>query len=286
MKPLRRLSLLLPAILVSGAALGQGVGGSYYQQQRGMDERFRLDVGGFFQEFTTTLSLSNAAGTVGTEVNFEDDLGQDARQTNVRVDGYWRFGLHGRLDFGYRAWNRSNSHSISRDITWGDATYRAGATVDTKLRVSVAEMYYAYSFINNGDLELGAGLGFSTYFTAAEISGTATVSSSGGSQSVSGTTSGRSLVAPIPALKAYFNYALYPRLFASGSFHGITGTIDSYHASMVDWRAGLDWVFSKNFGAGATYNYVKIEFSHAGEAADIAFTYRYQGPFAYLIVAF
>ena len=276
---------LLGAALVAGPALAQS-NNAYYVQQRGMDERFRLDLGGFFQQFTTTLSLSNASGTVGTDVNLEDDLGADPHQTNFVANGYWRFGRHGRLDFAYLGWNRSSSRSLSRDITFGDTTYHVGATLDSQLRVNIAELYYSYSFVNNGDLELGAGLGLSTYFTKAQLDGVGTISGGGGSGTASRSTEAHSLVAPIPAVKAYFAYALYPRVFASGAVKGIGATINGYHASMVDARGGLDWVFTKNIGLGAQYQYVRIEFSHAGTAADLGLTFKYQGPLVYLIIAF
>ena len=288
MNALRGLATLLVAVVAAAAAapaLAQ-TSSYYYKHQRGMDERFRLDLGGFFQKFETTVSLSNAAGTAGTDVSLEDDLGQDSKQTSFGADGYWRFGRHGRLDFAYRGWNRSNSHMLSKDIVFGGTTYRAGAQIDSRLRVNIAELYYAYSFVNNGDLELGLGLGFSTYFTAMDVSGSGTVTGGGGSTAASFTSETRSLVLPVPALKAYFAYALYPGLFASASFKGITGTISGYHADMQDFRGGFDYVFSKNFGLGGAYQYVKINASRSGTSGDLAFTYKYEGPLAYLILVF
>ena len=284
MKSFRCLAILLVAAAAAAApAFAQN--NTYYQNQRGMDERFRLDLGGFFQKFETTIGLSNAAGTGGTDISLEDDLGQDSTQTTFRADGYWRFGRHGRLDFAYLGWNRSNSKMLSRDIVFGDTTYHAGAQVDSRMRVTVADLYYSYSFVNNGDLELGLGLGFSTYFNSAEISGSGSIAGPGGVVTSSRNES-RSIIIPVPALKAYFSYALYPGLFASASFRGITGTVSGYHADMQDYRGGLDYVFAKNFGLGASYEYMKINASRSGSSADLAFTFKYQGPLAYVIIVF
>ena len=49
---------------------------------------------------------------------------------------------------------------------------------------------------------------------------------------------------------------------------------------------GLDYVFGKNFGLGGAYQYVKINASHSGTSGDLAFTYKYEGPLAYLILVF
>jgi hypothetical protein len=272
------------AVFLATPALAQ-VSSAYYTQQKGMDERFRLDLGGFFQTFDTTISLANSSGTQGTSINLED-YGQDTHKTTFAADGYWRFGRHGRLDFAYRGWNRSASHTLDKDIVVGDVTYHAGAQIDTHMRSTLAELYYSYSFINNGDLEFGLGLGVSTYWNAFEISGSGTVSGGGQSGSASLSAESRNLVAPIPALKAYFTYALYPRLFARASFKGITGTVDSYHGEMTDFRGGLDYFFTPNVGMGALYQYTKMTFSHTGEALDLALDYKYSGPLVYVSIAF
>jgi len=266
MKRFRFGGLLVAAALVVAAPVS-AQSSAYYMQQRGMNERFRLDIGGFFQKFETTLT-------------------QDASQFNIAADGYWRFGPHGRLDFSYRGWNRTNTHTLTRDITFGDTTYHVGATLDSQLRVSLAELYYSYSFVNNGDVELGLGLGLSTYLTKAELDGVGTISGGTGGGTASRSVEGRSLVAPIPSIKGYFVYTLYPRVFLSAAAKGITATINGYHASMQDYRGGLDWVFTQHFGAGAKYQYVKIDFSYAGSNGDLGFSYKYQGPLVYLIVAF
>jgi hypothetical protein len=279
-----RLGSLLAAAFLAAPVFAQ-TSSSDYLQRRGMDERFRVDLGGFFQTFDTTVSLYNSAGTAGTSINLEN-LGQDTHKTTFAADGYWRFGRHGRLDFAYRGWNRSASHTLDKDFVVGDVTYHAGAQLDTKLRSTVAELYYSYSFINNGDLEFGLGLGVSSYWNAFEASGTGTLSGAGQSGSASFQTESRNLVAPIPALKAYFAYSLFPRFFARAAYKGITGTIDGYHGEMNDFRGGLDYCFTQNFGVGLLYQYTKMSFSHAGESLALAIDYKYSGPLAYVIIAF
>ena len=243
MKLFRTFAVAAVATLLAVPARAQASNATY-MQQKGMDERFRVDLGGFFQTFDTTISLANSAGTAGTSINLED-LGQDTHQTSFAADGYWRFGRHGRLDFAYRGWNRSASHTLDKDVVVGDVTYHAGARSTPACASTIGELYYSYSFVNNGDLEFGLGLGLSTYWNAFEASGTGTVSGGGQSGSASFQAESRNLVAPIPALKAYFSYALYPRLFARAAYKGITGTVDGYHGEMQDFRGGLDYFFNE-----------------------------------------
>lgn len=269
------------AALLAAPALAQ-TNNAYYMHQRGMDERFRVDLGGFFQTLDTTLSLASSAGAAGTLINLED-LGQEARKTSFAADGYLRLGRHARLDFAYRGWSRSASQRLDKDIVVGDTTYRVGAQVDSSMRSRIGELYYSYSLVNNGDLEFGLGLGVSVYFNDFEISGSGSVSGGG---PVSKVTEARNAVAPIPALEAYFNYALYPRVFLKATARGVSGTVNGYHGEMWDFRGGLDWLFNKNVGVGGMYQYTTINFSHTGEKGDVAFDYKVTGPLAYVILAF
>jgi len=272
---------LLTALLLPAAANGQ----SAYATQKGMDERFRLDIGGFFQKFDTTVRLDPANGGTGTEINLEDALGEADSQTNIRADGYWRFGRHGSLQFGYRGASRTNTTVINRDIHWGDQVYQAGAQVDTKFRVNVADVYYAYSFINNGDAEFALMLGFSTFFNKTELTATAYFTGPGGTQSTSVSTEGKDIVAPIPAIGALFRYSLYPRFFIWAKAKGMSATISGYHGEMQDYLGGLDFYFSENWGIGGGYEYTKLSFSH-NEPRSYALGYSYKGPLVYLSMSF
>ena len=284
MRTIRRIALALPAaafLLAAGAAQGQS-----YGQVKGMDERFRLDLGGIFQNFDTTLRLDSAALGRGTEINLEDDLGQDANKTSFRASGYWRFGRHGRFDFGVISWNRSATHTIAKDIEFGDHVYHAGATVDSTLRATQVDAYYAYSFVNTGEVELGAKLGFSAIFNTVEFDASGYITGPGGSVSGSRASDSRSVVAPVPAIGAYGRFTLLPGLMITGQARGLpTVTISGYSGSFVDAGAYLDWYPWKNFGFGGGYSYTKITFEREQDPT-IRFEYTYSGPIFYLSLAF
>jgi hypothetical protein len=278
--------LLLAMTFVFATSAEAQTGSSSYGQQRGMEERFRLDIGGFFQKFDTTVSIDRSDGSPGTEVNLEDVLGQDSHQTNLRLDGYWRFGPHGSLQFAYRGWHRTNEQVIDRDINIGDTTYHAGANVSTDNRVNVFQLYYGYSFWNTGQFELGAELGISGYYT--KISFEASGSFTGPGGTTSGTTGReeKNLLAPVPGIGGYFRYTFLQRFFGYATVKGLpTVTISGYSGSMIDVTAGLDYFFTKNFGLGAGYEYTKINFK-GKSTPRVGIDYTYSGPLAYASIAF
>jgi hypothetical protein len=283
---LRWWTLLFAAVVLTFSRAAAGQYGSSYESVRGMDERFRLDIGGFFQKFDTIVSVEGTNGSPGTEVDLEHMLGQDSSQTNIRLDGYWRFGRHGSLVFAYRGWHRSNSHVIDRDINIGDTTYHAGANVSTDNRVNVFQLYYAYSFWNTGEFELGAQLGFSGYYTRLSFEASGNVTGPGGSVSATTGNEGKNLLAPVPGIGGYFKYTLFPRFFIRASAKGLpTVTISGYSGSFVDVTGALDYYFTKNIGLGAGYEYTKVSYKNAS-TPRMGIDYKYSGPLVYVSVAF
>lgn len=273
-------SLALPA-----ARQAEAQGSSSFVSVKGMDERLRLDFGGFFQKFETTVRVDSEEYGKGTEISLEDDLGIDSNQANFRGDGYWRFGRHGRLDFSYTGWNRAASHTIDRDITIDDTTYHAGATIDSRIQVSAFELYYGYSFWNTPEFELGLQLGVSALVNKISVEGTGTISGGGGSAGGSFTSESRSLTAPIPAIGAQFRYTLLPGFLFSARVRGIGATIDDIKASSFQWRAGLDYYPWKNVGFGAAYDYMDISVEKQSDPT-VELDYKYSGPMAYLSLVF
>lgn len=288
MRSHRALSLVAAAVaflVLPGTRQAEAQGKASYLAVKGMDERFRLDVGGFFQSFTTTVRIDSETYGKGTEISLEDDLGLDSNQTNFRADGYWRFGRHGRLDFSYTGWNRGAEHALDTDFTIGETTYHAGATLDSKLRVSAFELYYGYSFWNTPEFELGLQLGLSALVNSISFAGTGTISGGGGSASGSFSTESRSLTAPIPSIGAHFRYTLLPGVLFSARVRGIGATIDNVKGSSFQWRTALDYYPWKHVGVGAAYDYMNIKMSKENDPT-VELNYEYGGPMAYLSLVF
>lgn len=274
------------AAVVIMIALATPAAAQSYADVKGMDERFSLDLGGFFQNFTTTLRLDSATLGNGTTIDLERDLGADSHKTAFRAQGYWRFGRHGRFDFGVLTFSRSNSHTIDRDIQFGDHVYHAGATLAHEFRVTEVDAYYAYSFVNTGEVEVGAKLGISAMFHSVSIDGSGSITGPGGSASGGFAADDRSFVAPIPAIGVYLRYTLLPGLLIGGQLRGLpTVTISGYSGSMIDTGGYIEWYPWKNLGFGGAYVYTKIT---AGREANpvISLDYSYSGPMVYLSLKF
>ncbi len=287
MRARRRILIAFSALLLVAAALPAAAQyASSYEAVKGMDERFQMNLGGFFQKFDTTLRLDSEQLGRGTEINLEDVFGQDSSKTSFRADGYWRFGRHGSLQLAFLTWSRSGSNTLNRDIQFGDNVFHAGVATSSKLTVTDIELYYAYSFVNTGEMEFGLMLGASTVINSGSFEASGSITGPGGTTTVATKVEDTNLVAPIPALGGLFRYTLLPRFMFVARARGLPKvTISGYSGTMFDGRAGLDYYFTKNVGIGGSYNYTRIKFAKEG-STTLQFDYRFSGPYFYIGVAF
>jgi len=281
--------VLLVALLLVGTrsvfAQGPAFDDPQWIAEKGMDERFSLNLGGFFQKFGTSLDIGPSTGGEGTNIDLERDLGL-GNQTSFRADGLWRFGRHGRLDFGYAGWTRKNTHTLERTIDVGDHEYGIGASIDFRQHTDVWNIAYGYSFVNTPRVEFGLRLGLSATYNKLSLDGSATVLGPGGGGTATRALEEKKFWAPLPTIGGYVQATIIPRLFVTGEVRWLPKiTVSNYSVEYVDARGGLEYYFTKNVGLGINYDYVKLDFSR-NITRQYALHYRYDGPFGYLALAF
>ncbi len=284
-----RFRLVLPAALAGVVSLAVAPAGSaQYAGQAasiGMNETFRIDVGGFFQKFDTSIFLESSSGE-STNISLENTFGQDVHKASLRVDAYFRLGRHASILLGYLGWSRSASATLGQDIQWGDYVLQAGSQVDSKLRVSVPQLYYTYAAVNNGTMDLGGMLGISTYVNKVSLDASGSISGPIGTTTGSFSSDQWHVTVPVPATGAYLRYALYPGFLLDAQVRWLPSmTISGYHGGMLEYRAGLDFYLMKNIGIGAVYQYTHVHVYHV-ETNTVGFDFKYSGPYAYLSVVF
>src|SRR5215831_14054640 len=135
-------------------------------------DHFYIRAAFYSPKFDTNFRVdpSNApAGTTGTPVNAENDLGLDRRQHKGRVDFMFRLRERNKVRIDYYEANRSGSKVLANDIIFGDATFTAGQLTQTSLNWQQFDITYTYSFIHNSRFEVGTGLAL--YFLQVDVVG-------------------------------------------------------------------------------------------------------------------
>jgi hypothetical protein len=246
--------LALPA-----AAAGEPAGP---KPARVLSDEWHFELGGLWADFNSSFQMSRDK-LIGTSINLEDDLGLSSDTTTWALNGFWRFGSASSVGFAYTAFNRDGSNKLDQAVTIGDTVYDVDARIDSSMDLDFLQLYYRWSAINNGKTEAGFSFGLSTYKIKASFSGEGTVNQNGESSYRQSAKESEDVVAPIPVVGLFINYAFTPNLILMANANFFRIDVSGVSGSVVSSQASLDWYFTKNFGVGASIfgNYVRADMS-------------------------
>ncbi len=248
-------------------------------------ENARFRLGGIFATLDSraTLSTANLPGTV---VDFSDLGITPDHKTTFQGEGYWNFLGRSYLDFGYVDFDASGSHAISRDINFGGAIYKAGATVDAESRTRFIYAAYRFGIFKNPTFHFGLSLGVSYYSSRASLAATAGVTRPDGSVIQGGFAAERELNLPVPVIGAEAELRLFSRVTIGARFRGLKANVSPYSGSYVEAQGSINWYFARNFGIGGAYDYHHIRIERTNDTSFVRFDQIYDGPRGFLVITF
>ena len=272
--------LVVLAVLAAGPLLAQSVVSAADREAiRGVPDKWGFSLGGFWQTFNTKVRLNGETAT-GTEINFESDLGLAKSITSFQLGGFYRFGDHSRLDLTYVPWSREQTRTINRQIEWGDVIYDAGATLHTKAKISMLNLIYRYSFINNGNVAFGVNGGVSALWSNLELTGEGTISGGG---TASGTIAKASdVILPIPVIGVHFEMTLIKRLLwrAEGNF--FAANVAGYDGNINVLSTSIAYFPTRHVGVGAGFASNLYNVTKSGDnGGDLRVRYGFSGVTAF-----
>jgi hypothetical protein len=239
-----------------------------------LTDRYYFGVGVFFPKTSTQAQLQNKVSGVGATVDFEQSLDMERSKTVPTAFGRWRIGERWRIDAEYFALNRTSERTLDREIQWGDQTFPLNAQVAAKFNFSDLRVSAGYSFFRTTDKELGVGLGLhvASYETSLR---TAT----GGGE-------GEDVLAPLPVLSLYAQFALTDRWAMGGRLDRFSLSYDKYDGSLTS--LGLDIVYQpfRHFGVGAGYRGLFIRMEVEGDRNLLRLRQTFEGPLLFVNASF
>ena len=219
-------------------------------------DHFYIRAAFYSAKFDTNFRVdpSNApAGTTGTPVNAENDLGLAHRQHKGRVDFMFRLRERNKVRVDYYQADRSGSQVLANDVVFGNETFPAGQTAVTSFDLQQFDITYTYSFIRNSRFE--AGIGLAAYFLEVDVIGQ--VPAQNLRQEVSAAT-------PFPALPLDLTWRISSRWAATARAAFLK--INHHNLSGRYWDTGADiqyrWV--PNFVIGAGYTTIRTDLTREG----------------------
>jgi hypothetical protein len=256
---------------------------TWAQEKAPFGDKFQIDIGGFFvTRADTTVSLAEKAGpfSVGTSINFHQDLDLPDSESVGRIDGYYRWGKRSRVDFSYFKINRSGTATTNQEINWGDITIPAGTTlVSSFFDQQILKATYGFSFLNEPKAELGIDGGLFISDMSVGLSCPNCAPPNNQRQTAD-------LTAPLPVIGAYFRYNISHRWRFIGKADFFYLAYGDYKGNLTDLRLNVEYNTWKHVGFGFGFNGIsqQIDYNTSTETGTVQNTI--SGPQIYVFTNF
>ena len=239
-----------------------------------LGDPFTISLKAFFPHIDTIIRLDASDGSVGTTIDFEQNLNMSDTETLPALGFTWRFAKKHRLVFDYFDLSRSGSAISTSEIRFGDQVFQVDLPITSYFDSRVTTVGYSYSLIFDEKKELALAAGLSIQDIRFGLTGTGNV---GIVEEVSG------LTAPLPAFGISGGYAFTEKWIgraALGLFSFDLAVSDETDISgeIVNAMIAIHHKTFENvqFGLEYSFFYVSVEFKDSQLINSI--DYEYHGP--------
>lgn len=237
-------------------------------------DKFYFALGAFVPKTSTSAQLDSTNLGAGANIDFERALGMTTQKVVPDAAFRWRFGDRWRLEAEYFQLNRSGDKVISQDITWNGQTFTAGTEINSKFNFDDIRTSVGYSFFKRKDKELGVSFGF---HVASYDVGLGTTSSGQEAKKV---------LAPLPVLSAYGQFALTDEWAVGGRLDRFVISYDNYQGNLTSLGLDVNYQPFQHIGFGLAYRSLFIVFKATKPDFTASFNQSFQGPLLYMNASF
>jgi len=242
------------------------------------DDRVRVSLGIMRVSSSTVVQVDSSAGTPGTVINAEDDLGLDSSDIEPDVQAMVRVGERQRLTFDFFTLDRSATKTLQgQPIVFGDVVLQTGDPVQSILNLRTFGFAYGYSFWRSETLEFAATLGIND----TDISSSARVQTQ-----TSHLFQNEDVAGPFPTLGLAGTWVVSQRFYFDGRaqylkvhLHELEGTLGMYNLDVL-------YRFKPNVSFGLGYTAINADLESAKSSHAGLFDFDSNGPEIFLRVAF
>lgn len=220
-------------------------------------ERWGLSVGSFFYSADSNVraDADRNRAEIGTDIDFENDVGLNSSATLVKLRLYRLFGRRHELSLGTYELNRSASQTITRDLEFENTVFPASATVDGELNTRNIELAYSYYVVRRDRF----GFGLSGGIVDFEIEGrlATTLQVAGSSLRLA---ERASATVPIPMLGARLRGLPHPRIVLLAEARFLPSIqIGDIDGSSATASLAVEGRVARHVRLGLSYDYFEID---------------------------
>ena len=242
-----------------------------------LGDRFNLSLGAFFVTRTNgRVQLDRTAGPVGITagIDWARDLDGETSMTVPRVDGFYRFTPKHRLDYSWYYIDRTGEIATQRDIDFGDASFPAGTTIDSRLATSTTKLAYTYSFYRAPVIETSVSFGLHVTKIKTKLE-----------SDTLGIRQSESRTAPLPVIGFRLDYSFAPKWWVRSKYDlFFLNSVDTYQGTYGDFVLAVENRTFKHVGFGGGLNVTNFDLDVSGDSTRGTLSSALSGLMLYVVV--
>lgn len=237
-------TLLCACALLLGPTAGQALGEEHANH---LYDRFQGSASGSLLWLGADARIDARDGSVGTDLNVEDDLGLTRTKFQPRLEFRWRPGRRHQLGIGYQVARRSAEKALIKDIEVGDTSFVAGLRVRSVFDSDNLFLTYRLAIMARERTQLGVGLGLGAFFFRVGVDALAGVTAGGDTVSAQyGST--KSFIGPTAAIGLFGRFRVSDRWYLEPDLRYLQVSIDRVTAKVIEGGATAQYYLSPKVG--------------------------------------
>jgi len=245
-------------------------------------DRFTITLVAFFPNLDTRVRLDASDQSLGTTIDFEQNLGMSDTEALPGLGLGWRFARKHQLELQTFTLDRSGSAITTSEIRVGDEVFTVDLPVSSFFDMDVTTISYSYSLIFDERKEIAFGVGLSVQDLSFGLIGN---EGAGLIEVDSGIT------APLPTFRLTGGYAFTDKWvgkfgFGFLSFNlALTGE-DELSGEVFTGNVLIQHNTFEHVHFGLSYNYFDVRVNWLQDRLLTSVGYIYQGPTLFVTAAF
>lgn len=240
-------------------------------------DRWSFKVGTYFPDTKTRIRVDGPDGSIGTVIQYEEELELRGSDVSIDVGAAWRFAKKHAVEVEYFNISRSGNATLDARIEFGDTVFEELFDVDSYLRTKVMRLGYAYSLLQDPRYSLAIHLGL--HITDIETGITASDADGGISKAVGAT-------APLPVFGLIGAWRFGERWSILGQAQYFHLEVGDYDGKMTQLGAAIEHQTFKSVGFGIGYRDFDIVVNIDGSDLIGNVDFEYTGPIIYVRASF
>lgn len=233
--------------------------------------RFKFTAGAFMPVNNTEIRVGNSSGSIGTEIDLEDDLGFTESTASFLASFEWRVSRRSRFSLEYFYLNRDATKTIDKQIEFGDEVFDLNAKISAFFDTQIIRFAYSYAILSKPKYEAGLLIGAHVLLGDMGLK----LEANGQTAEVR---DNFDFTAPLPDIGIWGEFVISKRFAAYANVNYLSVKIDNVDGSIISYNVSVLYNVYKNFNLTAGYTGLTFDLDVEKENRNGYIKWGYNGP--------